>query len=66
MNSTVGRIIGIAVCGAIGALIGWWFVVWIGLDGVFGALVAAGVGVVAATAGFVGWTMLGRNVGRGS
>jgi hypothetical protein len=63
MISTAGRIIGIAVCGVIGALCAWWFVGWIALDGVLGALAAVAVGVVTATAAFVGWTTLGRILG---
>ena len=63
MHSTAGRLIGIAVCGVIGALVAWWFVGWIALDGVPGALVATGVGVVVATAAFVGWTTVGRTFG---
>ena len=63
MHSTVGRLIGIAVCGVIGALVAWGLVAWIALDGVPGALVATGVGVVVATAAFVGWTTLGRIFG---
>jgi hypothetical protein len=64
MITTAGRLIGIAVCGAIGAVAAWWFVGWIALDGVLGALAAAGVGMVAATAAFVGWTTVGRRVRR--
>jgi acyl-CoA reductase-like NAD-dependent aldehyde dehydrogenase len=64
MNSIVGRIIGIAVCGVIGALVAWVFVGWIALDGVLGALAAAGMGMVVATAGFVGWTTLARSLER--
>ena len=65
MLSTPGRIIGIAVCGVIGALVAWALVAGIALDGVAGALVAAGVGMVVATAAFVGWTTLGRRLERG-
>ena len=63
MQSMVGRLIGIAVCGVIGALVAWGLVAWIALDGVPAALVATGVGVVAATAAFVGWTTVGRIFG---
>ena len=59
-----GRIIGIAICGVLGALVAWALVATIALDGVAGALVAAGVGMVVATAAFVGWTTLGRRLER--
>ena len=64
MITLTGRIIGIAVCGAIGALVAWALVATIALDGVAGALVAAGVGMVVATAAFIGWTTLGRRLER--
>jgi hypothetical protein len=64
MNSIPGRIIAIAVCGVIGALVAWALVGWIALDGVVGALAAVGLGMVAATAAFIGWTTLGRSLGR--
>ena len=64
MNSIAGRIIGIAVCGALGAVVAWAVVAGIALAGVAGALVAAGVGMVVATAAFIGWTTLGRRLGR--
>ena len=62
MNSLVGRLVGIAACGALGAVAAWWLVDWIALDGVIGAMVAVGVGMVIATAAFVGWTSLGRRL----
>jgi hypothetical protein len=64
VNSVVGRFIGIAVCGVLGTLVAWGFVVWIELEGVLGALAAAGLAMVVATAGFVGWTALGRSFER--
>ena len=64
MNSIAGRIIGIAVCGALGAVVAWALVAGIALTGVAGALVAAGVGMVVATAAFIGWTTLGRHLER--
>jgi hypothetical protein len=65
MNSLAGRLIGIAACGALGALVAWRLVGWIALDGVFGAVAAAGLGMVVATVAFVGWTTLGRSLERG-
>ena len=65
MNSLPGRLVGIAVCGTLGAVAAWGLVDWIALDGVVGAMVAAGVGMVAAAAAFVGWTSLGRRLERG-
>jgi len=64
MNTLAGRLIGIALCGALGALAGWGLVVVAALEGVLGALAAAGVGMVTATAGFVGWTTLGARATR--
>jgi biopolymer transport protein ExbB/TolQ len=64
VNSIAGRIIGIAVCGVFGALAAWALVAGLALDGVAGALVAAGVGMVVATVAFIVWTTLGRRLER--
>ena len=64
MISVAGRIIGIAVCGAIGAVVAWSLVAAIPIDGVTGALVAAGVGMLVSTAAFIGWTTLGCRLER--
>ena len=60
MNSVGGRIIGIVVCGALGALAGFFFVLLIVLEGVLGALVAVMIAAVVASAAFAGWTTVGR------
>ena len=60
MNSIGGRIIGIVVCGVLGALAGFLFIVLVTLEGVAGALVTVAVATVVASAAFAGWTTVGR------
>ena len=62
MNSFGGRIIGIVVCGTLGALAGFLVAVWTTVGGVGGALVAVAVATVVASAAFTGWTMLGGTI----
>jgi hypothetical protein len=64
MDSLVGRMLGIALCGVLGGVAAWCFIGWLGLDGTWGALVAALVGMIIATAAFVGWTTLARALTR--
>ena len=59
----VGSILGILVCGIAGGICGWWLVAAFGLDGVFGAILAAVLGMVVATALWAGGTTLLRAVG---
>jgi hypothetical protein len=58
------RILAIAACGVVGGLAGWWSVDWIGLEGAPGAVAAAMVAMVVATAAFVGVTTLARTLTR--
>ena len=64
MNSLAGRLVGIVVCAAVGALLGWTLTRWLALDGTPAALAAAVVAMVVAAAGFAGWTTLGRRLER--
>jgi fructose-specific phosphotransferase system IIC component len=49
-GSTFGSIFGIVVCGGTGGVAAWAIVSLMGWDGVTGALVAAVVGMIVATA----------------
>jgi hypothetical protein len=60
MASIVGSILGIVVCGGIGAVGGWLLATGIGLAGVPAALAAALAGVVIAAALWVAGTALLR------
>ena len=63
-NGTVlGSILGIAVCGVAGGYAAWMLVTALGADGVFGAIAAAVIGMVVATALWAGGTSLLRAVG---
>ena len=64
MNSIVPNIVGIVVCGGFGGFTAWAFVTWLGMGGTFGAIVAALLGTVIATAGFAAATALLRAQGR--
>jgi hypothetical protein len=63
-GSIMGSIFGIVVCGGVGGVVAWAIVALIGWDGVPGAIVAAILGMVVATAVWVGWTSLLRASGR--
>jgi len=63
MNSLFGSILGIVICGGMGGVSGWMLVGWLGLDGIPGAMVAAGVGMVGAVAAFAAMTSLLRALG---
>jgi hypothetical protein len=63
MASIVGSILGIVVCGGVGAIGGWQLATGIGLAGVPAALAAALAGVVIAAALWVAGTALLRALG---
>ena len=62
-SSILFSILGILVSGILGGLAGWSVIVRLGLSGVGGALVAAPVGMVVATAVWIGFTVLLRALG---
>jgi hypothetical protein len=62
-GSIVGSILGIAVCGVGGGLAAWGSVTALGLDGVFGAILAAVIGMVVATALWAGGSSALRGMG---
>jgi hypothetical protein len=62
-GSVVGSILGIIVCGVIGGFAAWMLVASLGAGGVIGALMAAAIGMVAATALWVGGSSLLRALG---
>ena len=63
-GSIFGSILGIVVCGGIGGVIAWAVAALMGWDGIAGALVAATIGMVVATAAWVVLTSLLRSFGR--
>jgi len=62
-GSIFGSIAGILVCGVAGGFAAWMIVSALGIDGVTGALVAAVVGMIVATALFAVGSWLLRSVG---
>ncbi len=62
-GSIFGSIVAILICGVAGGFAAWMIVSGLGIDGVTGALVAAVVGMVAATALWAGGSWLLRSVG---
>jgi hypothetical protein len=62
-GSVVGSIVGIVVCGIAGGFAAWMLVAALGVDGVVGALAAAVIGMVVATALWAGGTSLLRALG---
>jgi len=62
-GAVIGSILGIFVCGVAGGLAAWSAVSALDLDGVLGAIVAAVIGMVAATALWAGGSTLLRAVG---
>jgi len=63
-GSIFGSIVGILVCGVAGGFAAWMIVSALGIDGgVTGALVAAVMGMIVATALFAGGSWLLRSVG---
>ena len=63
-GSILGAIPGIVVCGGGGGIAGWAIVNWIGWDGVLGAIAAAIIGMVVATAAWIALTSLQRTLRR--
>ena len=63
-GSTVGSILGIVACGATGGVAAWSIVALMGWTGPFGALAAAVIGMVLATAAWTGLTSLLRMLRR--
>jgi hypothetical protein len=59
-GSMVGSILGILVCGVAGGYAAWMLVAALGADGVVGAIMAALIGMVIATALWVAGTSLLR------
>ncbi len=62
-GSILGSIVGILICGVAGGFAAWMLVTWFGIDGVTGALAAAVIGMVVATALWAGGSWLLRTVG---
>ncbi len=62
-GAVLGSILGIFVCGLAGGMAAWSAVSALGLDGVVGAIVAAVIGMVAATALWAGGSTLLRMLG---
>jgi hypothetical protein len=61
-GSILGSVVGIVVCGGIGGLTAWAVVTHLGLQGLFGALVAALIGMVVATGAWIALTWLLRRL----
>lgn len=59
-GSIFGSILGIIACGGLGGIVAWSIVSSMGWDGLLGALAAAGIGMVVATAAWTGLTSLLR------
>jgi len=62
-GSMLGSILGILICGVAGGFAAWSAVTAWGVDGVLGAIVAAVIGMVVATALWAGGTSLMRVLG---
>jgi hypothetical protein len=62
-GAVIGSILGIFVCGVGGGLAAWSAVSALDLDGVLGAIVAAVIGMVVATALWAGGSTLLRVLG---
>ena len=63
VRSIAWSVVGILVCGIVGALCGWWLVSALGLSGVPAALVGAIAGMIVATAAWVAITVVLRKLG---
>jgi hypothetical protein len=63
LRSVLWSIAGILLCGLTGALCGWGLVTVLGLSGVPAALLGAIIGMVVATAAWVGLTYALRKLG---
>jgi hypothetical protein len=64
MNSLFGRIVGIVACAAAGAWCGWSIAAALAPGGTSAALLAAVLAMAVAAACYVGWSTLGRKLGR--
>lgn len=62
-GSMLGSLLGILVCGVAGGVAAWALVKTLGIDGPLGAIVAAVIGMVVATALWAGVTTLLRVMG---
>jgi len=62
-GSIVGSILAIVACGVAGGIAAWGLVNALGFDGVFGAILAAVIGMVVATALFAAGSSLLRAFG---
>jgi hypothetical protein len=62
-GSVLGSIVGILVCGVAGGFAAWMLVTALGVGGVAGALAAAVIGMVVATALWAGGSSLLRALG---
>ena len=62
-GSIFGSIVSILICGVAGGVAAWTIVSGLGIDGVTGALVAAVIGMLVATALWAGGSWLLRTVG---
>jgi len=62
-GSVIGSILGIVVCGVGGGIAAWGLVTALGADGVLGAILAAVIGMVVATALWAGGSSLLRALG---
>jgi hypothetical protein len=62
--SILVSILGIIICGGIGGITAWAVVTAVGWDGTLGAILAAIIGMVVATAAWAGASTLLRALGR--
>jgi hypothetical protein len=62
-GSILGSLIAILICGVTGGFAAWMLVSRLGIDGVTGALVAAVIGMIVATALWAGGSWLLRTAG---
>ncbi len=62
-GAVLGSILGIFACGVVGGYAAWLAVTSWGIDGVTGAVLAAVIGMVAATALWAGGSTLLRTLG---
>ena len=65
INSIVASLLAIVVCGSTGGFLAWALVNWLGVEGTPGALLAAFLGTLLATAAFIGIIALLRAYGKG-
>ena len=62
-GAVVGSLIGILLCGGMGGFAAWTVVNALEMDGVTGAIVAAAIGMIIATALWTGGSRLLRTLG---